>query len=344
MKKKILIKSLFLFLALFLIQSVNLVLAAEQMQKVEWKIQSIYPSGRALQCLMAIAKRVEGKTGGNFQLKIFMPGQLVGAREIFTAVNKGMLEGGYATMTYYSGTIPVADAKYGPHLALDDREIVYLQLESDYLKPIRKECAKNNIFFVGSIPSQPGNLCSRKIVKTLADVKGLKIRGGGIWGDIATAWGGVPVSIAPAEMYTALQRGTMDAVFYPLYAAVDYKFYEQIKCVVWPAPVETFADFFLNMEAYNRLPSAWQKVLIDSFIEKIKEAAETGDAYTKEQEKFLKDHGVEIITWPETDVNMAKKLCIPIREKYIAASPASAEVVTIAEKALEEYRKKRSGK
>jgi len=345
MKQEIISKVLYLLLAFVLILGFNVGHAAGQVKKVEWKIQAIYPpAGRSMHFLKEFAEKVEERTGGNFRLKIFMPGQLVGARELFGSVNKGMLDGAYAQMTFFSATVPVMDARYGPYLAANDKELAYLQLETDYLKPVREEAAKHKILFVGAMPSQPGNLCSRKIVRTLAEFRGLKIRGGGVYSDIITALGGSPVSVAPSEMYTALQYGTMDAVFYPLYAAVEYKFYEQLKCVVWPAPLETSADFFVSMDSYNALSPAWQKVLIDSFMEKVKEYAETGDAYTKEQEKYLAKHGVEVITWSETDADMAKKLCMPIREKFRAASPASAMVIAIAEKALGEYRKKHPSK
>lgn len=340
MKRENFIKGVLLFFVFALIQGFNVGHAGTK--KIEWRVQSIYPTtSYALSWLRKSVEMVDKKTGGEFQIKIFLPGQLVKTREVFTATSKGMIDGAFCNIVYFAGTVPVANAKYGPFLAMNDKELAYLQLETDFLKPVRKELAVHNIFFVGAQPSQPGNITCRKVVRRLADMKGLKMRGAGVYGEISKAWGAVPVSIAPAEMYTALQRGTMDGTYYPLYACVDYKYYEVVKCVVWPAPLETSADFFVNLDSYNALPAEWQKILVESFMEvAVKRAAEVGDAYTRKQEKFLMEHGVEVIHWPAADVAKAKELCMPIREKFRAASPASAEVIAIAVKALEEYRKK----
>jgi TRAP-type C4-dicarboxylate transport system substrate-binding protein len=346
MKQERIGKVLYLLLAFVLILGFQVGHAAGQVKKVEWKVQCVYPTTAVTSInIENIARLIEKRTGGNFQIKVFAPGQLVKERELFTAVSKGMVEGGVSNLNYYSKIIPVAEAKYGPFLAMNNQELAYLMLETDYPKPVRKECAGQNIFFVGSTPTHPAVLISRKNVRTLAEMRGFKVRGAGIYNEIARAWSAIPISIDPAEMYTALQQGTMDGVFYPIVASVRYKLHEQIKYVIQPGPFETCADFFVNHDSYNALPGEWQKMLIDTFMKvAVTDAVEVGKEEFKEKEAFLKKVGIEFINWADADVRKAKELCEPIREKFRAASPASAEVIAIAEKALEEYRRKYSTK
>jgi len=342
MKQERISKVLYLLLAFVLILGFHVGHAAGQVKKVEWKVQCVYPTTAVTSInIENIARLIEKKTEGNFQIKVFAPGQLVKERELFTAVSKGMVQGGVSNINYYSKIIPVAEAKYGPFLAMNNQELAYLQLETDYIKPIRKECAKHNIFFVGSTPTHPAVLISRKSVRGLSDMQGFRLRGAGIYNEIARAWSAVPVSIDPSEMYTALQRGTMDGVFYPIVASVRYKLHEQIKYVIQPGPFETCADLFVCLDSYNALPAEWQKMLIDTFMKvAVIDAVEVGKEEANEKETFLKNYGVEFIYWSDADVKKAEDLCKPIREKFRAASPASAEVLAIAEKALGEYRKK----
>lgn len=345
MERRLLNKMILSIFVLSLVLGFGAGYTAAEVEKVEWKVQSIYPATATTTInVQKVARIVDVRTGGKFKIQVFMPGQMVKTRELFDAVRTGMVDGGVANIVYYSRVVPVANAKYGPFLAMNNDELAYLQLDTEYLKPIRKELSTHNIFFVLASPTHPAAICLRKIVKTLDGMKGLKIRGAGIYNDVSKAWGAVPISIAPAEMYTALQRGTMDGVYYPIVAAVNYKLYEQLKCaVVRPAPFCTSADIFVNLDSFNALPVAWRNIFLDAcFDVLIKDAVAIAKTDYENKLSALRKSGVKVVLWSDDDVKKAKELCKPYRAKYAAASPASAEVIRIAEKALTDYRQKHS--
>lgn len=76
---------------------------------------------------------------------------------------------------------------------------------------MEEEIAKAKGKFIFMFASSPQNIVSTVPIKSLEDIKGKKIRTIGYWANLIDELGGVPVGIATAEIYTALERGTIDA-------------------------------------------------------------------------------------------------------------------------------------
>jgi TRAP-type mannitol/chloroaromatic compound transport system substrate-binding protein len=104
----------------------------------------------------------------------------------------------------------------------------------------------------------------RKEIKTVDDLKGLKMRIGGWAGKILAKLGGVPQQIAGGDIYPALERGTLDACEWvgpyddeklgfnkvaPHYYAPGW----------WEGGSMLFA--FVNLDKWNELPKSYQHVL-----------------------------------------------------------------------------------
>jgi len=75
----------------------------------------------------------------------------------------------------------------------------------------------------------PGLLHSKKEIKSLADIKGVKIRVGGGGVQIAKSLGGVPVAMSATKAHESLQRGTTDAAFFPYEAVKGFKLAKLVK-------------------------------------------------------------------------------------------------------------------
>ena len=95
---------------------------------------------------------------------------------------------------------------------LNSRQMTAWMYEGNGMKLFREFYADYNIvnFPMGNTGAQMGGWY-RKDIKTLADIKGLKMRIGGFAGKVFGTMGGVPQNIPAGEIYQALEKGTIDA-------------------------------------------------------------------------------------------------------------------------------------
>ncbi len=103
----------------------------------------------------------------------------------------------------------------------------------------------------------------RKEIKTLDDLKGLKMRIPGFAGEVVSKLGVVVTNIAPGELYTSLDRGTIDALEW-VGPSLDLKMgFQKIAPYYytgWHEPA-TELQFLVNKEKFDALPKHLQKIL-----------------------------------------------------------------------------------
>jgi TRAP-type mannitol/chloroaromatic compound transport system substrate-binding protein len=104
----------------------------------------------------------------------------------------------------------------------------------------------------------------RKEIKTLADIKGLKMRIGGFGGKVLSAIGGVPQNIPGGEIYQALEKGTIDATeWVGPYDDEKLGFVKVAKHYYYPGWWEggPQLSLYVNQKAYDALPADYKAIL-----------------------------------------------------------------------------------
>jgi len=141
-------------------------------------------------------------------------------------------------------------------------------------------------------------LHSRKPVRTLADLQGLKLRTAGAWLEISKGMGAAPVTTPGGEVYTALERGTIDATEWgTLWENISPGFDKVTKYVIIPGVHQPTAPFELviNKNAWNKLSDGDKQLIKDAaFITTMDSWLTIGDEDAKALEYF-KSKGNEII-------------------------------------------------
>jgi len=188
---------------------------AQSQPEVKWRLTSSYP--KSLDTLVGaaenIAKRVSDATNGKFQIRVFAAGEIVPGLQVLDAVQNNTVECGQTIMYYYVGKNPAltfgAILPFGMNVRQHNAWWYQGGGEQMY-----------NEFLMGSYGcfatpclntgTQMGGWF-RKEIKTLADLKGLKFRVGGVAGSILARLGVVPQQIAGGDIYPALEKGTIDA-------------------------------------------------------------------------------------------------------------------------------------
>jgi len=158
----------------------------------------------------------------------------------------------------------------------------------------------------------------KKPVKTLEDVKGLKLRGTGRLGDIVKALGGTPIPVSTPELYDSMKRGVVEGALLPLETLKGFKTGELIKYTTASWKVGSAYCFYvlMNKNKWNKLPADVQKV----FIEFSKEFNERWNVeWNKidiEGKEFFAKQGGQIV--PLSDAEAAKwiKAVEPVVANY----------------------------
>ena len=187
---------------------------AADLPAVRWRLASSFP--KSLDTIYGAAetlsKRVAALTGGKFQIRVFAGGELVPGLQVLDAIGNGTAECGHSAGYYYVGKNMALAFDTALPFGLTARQQNAWMLAGGGLAAMRRVYAQYGVmqFPGGNTGTQMGGWFRREI-KSLADLKGLKIRIPGIGGKIMARLGAVPQTLPGGEIYPALERGAIDA-------------------------------------------------------------------------------------------------------------------------------------
>jgi TRAP-type C4-dicarboxylate transport system substrate-binding protein len=307
-----------------------------------WKIQSAWPPPDKFMGYLSgygqaaeIVRRVKERTNGGLDIKIFSPNALFKVLEAPDAVKRGAIEMLCSSGPYHINILPESLLEWGlPYGTKTSEGNAKIILETEYLSILRKAYAeKHQVHLLGLGSASSYNYITRFPIQKLEDLKGKKIRATGTSAKIAAAHGAIPVSLAGAEQYMALQRGTVDGTIFPPYAGLSYKMFEVAKHQSWP-PVYAAANinFLVNLNAWQQLPKEYQDILVEETAKIAKYTYyESGPALEKiAREEGKSKYGAES-TWL-TNIEFARfqQAVLPLWEEWEKKSPYCAQLVRIA--------------
>ena len=190
-------------------------------QPAKIRIQAAVPSASIyFELLKKMADRVDKMSAGRVKMEILPDGAIVGAFEILDAVDKGIVEGGYAWTHYWSGKNPAAglfsNPMAGAGVGLDQLSHVAWIYEGggyDLYRKLYSDVLKVNVEPIFVQPMGPDPLGWFKTpINSTADFKKMKYRAPpGITGEIFKEMGVAAVALPGGEIVPAAQRGVIDA-------------------------------------------------------------------------------------------------------------------------------------
>ncbi|WP_370206285.1 C4-dicarboxylate TRAP transporter substrate-binding protein [Pararhodobacter marinus] len=196
-------------------------------------------------------------TDGEVEIKIFAGGQLLGGQDMLAGVRDGIADLGFVIPVYAPSDLPnsVVISDMMPYGA-DPIAVAGASLQTllQDCPQCLEEFADSNLVFLGGHVPTPYRLLCRDNVSSLADLAGLRMRGGsGAMSRIAQALGGTPVNMGAGDMYEALERGQLDCVVGPIAWLRQYSLGEVIGSVVGE-PLGVLGG--LGLVTWNR--DAWE--------------------------------------------------------------------------------------
>jgi TRAP-type mannitol/chloroaromatic compound transport system substrate-binding protein len=272
-------------------------LAAEH----NWKLAASWGGGPLMEIgAKAFANKVKMLTDGRVEIKVFPSGQLSKGLEVRSAVAKGVAEAGHTWMGYDWGKDKTTVLFGGYAGAMDTEKMLHWLYEGGGMELQRQ--FNDEKFNVVSFPcfarTAEAFLHSRKPVRTLADLKGLKFRTAGAWLAISKGLGAAPVTMPGGEVYTSLERGAIDATEWgTLYENQSVGFHKIAKYVIIPGIHQPTAPFevVINKKAFAKLSDRDKKmvemaakmVTVESWMKIGHEDAKALDFYRKQGNEVI---------------------------------------------------------
>ncbi|HUQ27060.1 MAG TPA: TRAP transporter substrate-binding protein [Usitatibacter sp.] len=187
---------------------------AQGAPELKWRMTSSFP--KSLDTIFGaaevISKRVAAATNNKFQIQVFASGEIVPGLQALDAVQNGTVQCCHTAPYYYVGKDPTFAFGTAIPFGMNCRQFNawwYVgggdAIFNDFLKEYGVQA-----FLSGNTGAQMGGWY-RKEIKTVDDLKGLKLRIGGFAGQVLAKLGVVPQQIAGGEIYPALEKGTIDA-------------------------------------------------------------------------------------------------------------------------------------
>jgi TRAP-type mannitol/chloroaromatic compound transport system substrate-binding protein len=307
---------------------------AADLPTVRWRLTSSFP--KSLDILFGaadqFAERVKQLTGGKFEIKTFAGGEIVPPLKVFDAVQDGTVECGHTASYYYVGKNMALAFDTAVPFGLTARQQNAWLYSGGGLELLREFFKGFNIinFPGGNTGTQMGGWF-RKPLKTAADLKGLKMRIPGLGGQIMSRLGVVPQTIAGADIYPALEKGTIDATeWVGPYDDEKLGFYKVAKNYYYPGWWEGSAmlSFYVNLKQWQDLPPPYQAALSTAAAEVNVTMVAEYDARNAPALARLLSQGVKLHAFPQDVMRAARKIATDI---YAEEAGKNAAFKTIYE-------------
>lgn len=292
-------------------------------------IQCAYPETAYVgQTTKFFAERVEALTNGEVTVKVFWPGQLVKTKEAFESVRVGMIDGYSGSMLYFAGIIPEVNCEWLPFGWRTPKEASEVYEKYGWLELMREATEQHGIRYIAPIAVASMGLITKSPVRTVDDLKGMKIRAVGMEAKIIAALGGSSVSISGAEQYMALKQGIVDGTDYPFYTIGKYKFYEVCDYITRPAlHTPGMVEIIMNEDSYASLSEAQQKAVDQAGWDAFQRTVELNEKWDQEAYDTCKEKDVEIIDLTPEALDEFRARVYPLWDEVAEKSDISKRLV-----------------
>jgi TRAP-type mannitol/chloroaromatic compound transport system substrate-binding protein len=258
-----------------LLISLALIMPAEQAaaKKIILKTQAMFSLSMPLlgKPLVWFAEEMEKVSGGEIVFKLYDPGKLVPVVEILESVSKGHIQAGYAAPAFWMGKVPSApifgSVPFGP----EGPEYMAWMFQGNGLKLWQEAYDKAGynvkVFPVILCPPETSGWFAKEI-KTVDDMKGLKMRFYGLGGSVIEKLGASATMLPPAEIFPSLEKGAIDAAeFSSPYVDVSQGFYKVVKYNYFPGwhQQTSIHELIINKDVWNKM-SPMQQAQIEMGI------------------------------------------------------------------------------
>jgi len=235
-------------------------------ETIVWRLAQTWGTGFPIfgDAVIKMADLVKEMSGGEMEIRIDSANKHKAAFGILDMVNAGQYEMGHSASYYWKGKDPSTMTFTTMPFGMIAPEQYAWFYYGGGMELMKKVYDKHGVYSFpgGNTGNQMGGWF-RKEINTLDDFKGLKMRIPGFAGEVLSKLGVVVTNIAPGELYTALDRGTIDALEWvgpSLDLNMGFQKIAPYYYTGWHEPA-TELQFLVNKDKFDGLPPHLQKIL-----------------------------------------------------------------------------------
>jgi TRAP-type mannitol/chloroaromatic compound transport system substrate-binding protein len=281
--------------------------------------------------VVKLAKFIEAASGGRLRVKVYAAGELIPPFEVFDAVSRGTADMGHGAAYYWKGQAEAGQFFTAIPFGMTAQEMNGWLYFGGGLELYRELYAPHNLipFPAGNTGVQMGGWFNKEI-NTLADLHGLKMRIPGLGGEVLKRAGGTPVTLPGAEIFTALQTGSIDATeWIGPYNDVSFGFHKAARYYYYPGWQEPgpVLECMVNLAAFKALPDDLQAIVeiaCSAINDQMTAEYTARNAVSLRQ---LKDDGeVEIRPFPDDVLRQLRDITDEVVAELASLDPLAARI------------------
>ncbi len=283
---------------------------------------------------MPFFDEINKKTDGRVVIDYYFDGELYGHIDAFDAVNRGMLDITYGSLSYFIGY----------HPSLEYGSLFFLISEEDFISNYKETyemtdqlLRKSNAKLLTLMPMSRNAIITVSEVTKPRDIEGLRIRGASA-GEISLIeeYGGIPASMSPGEVHDALDKGAINGVFSVLEGIRQMHWQEVADYIVYPTgfPVYCVA---MNFDVWESLPDDVKQVIEKASENLFDLTMELGSKKDRETLELFEEAGKHINILSDEKYKFWREQTQPVYDNYLKNSEEAGEG-DFARRILEMYR------
>jgi len=293
--------------------------AASAAETVKLTYSSFFPPTHVQSQLSeSWCREVENRTDGRIKIQYYAGQTLTNTKQTYDSVMEGIADIGTSGLAYTRGRFPLMSAVDLP-FGYTSGVAATVAANDVYAKFKPKEFSDTKVLYFHA--HGPGMLHTRgKAVRTLEDIKGLKIRSTGTSAEVATALGGTPVPMPMPESYQSLQKGVVDASMHPVEANKGWKLGEVTRYATFAYPSGYTTAFFvvMNKDKWNSLDPKDQNIIEEINLEWAAKHGEAWDTSDMEGVRFFLEQGNTIFGLDAKESAKWENAVAPVIDRYAA--------------------------
>jgi TRAP-type mannitol/chloroaromatic compound transport system substrate-binding protein len=240
-------------------------------QKVEWKFSTWGKQRAFTKGIEVLAERVEKASNGNFTIRIGYAETFSKDRENLDGLKLKAIDASHFCNFYHPGKNPAYMVFSLPFLPLGDWDVSVKARNQLFRHPALVADMDNwdAVAYASTLLPQYEFMGKGAPPAKLADWKGKRVRAGGGLGDAMEVLGAVKTTTTATEVYTAMERGTMDAASFPFtYAHAAYRLHEVSDWYTANmSPGTAECPIVFSKSSWAKLPAQYQKLITEAKAE-----------------------------------------------------------------------------
>jgi TRAP-type C4-dicarboxylate transport system substrate-binding protein len=241
---------------------------------------------------------VNERLKGKVEVKYLGGPEIQQPNDQFEALRNGVVDMILGVAAYYRADIPAAAAVQFA------QKLPHQLRESGYFDIMRKLHAERGVVYLANTAG--GNRFRVYLLKDVSkpDFSGLRVRVSPVYLPLVKALGGTPVSVAPGEVYTALERNAIDGYGWTYTGISVFGWQEKTKYLIDHPFYSLDTAILINQKVYNALPADVRKTLEEIGAEVERKVEEQIAARMVEEDAKLKKDGIKFIKFSDADAKI----------------------------------------